>query len=121
MAQGSQAYAKALAKALQKPRTLHDFFGKGAAGGSTSAPPKPLAAAAPAGAKRPAAAPTGPPPKKKPLQASPFANAAAAAPARRCPICSQVLRGTNAEENAHVDECMTRRQSLEVEPCIVID
>jgi hypothetical protein len=32
-----------------------------------------------------------------------------------------VLRGTNAEENAHVDECMMRRQSLEAEPCIVID
>jgi hypothetical protein len=122
--------AKALAKALQKPRTLLDFFGKGApaaaSGGASGGAAKPpmapkSAAAAPAAGKRPAAAPaSAPAAKKKPLQASPFANAAAAAPQRQCPICSAVLKGTNAEENEHVDACMARRSSMEAD-AIVID
>lgn len=120
--------AKALAKALQKPRTMHDFFSKGpsagagasgAAAGRTAAP----APAPGAKAKRPAAAPAPPPPaKKKPLQASPFTmNAAgAAAPARRCPICSLELRGSNAQDNEHVDACMSKRSSLEDEPAFIV-
>jgi hypothetical protein len=123
--------AKALAKALQKPRTLLDFFGKGApaaaSGAAPAKPPMAPKAAAAAPAKRPAAAAaSAPPAKKKPLQASPFANAAAAAqqhallPQRQCPICSAVLRGTNAEENEHMDACMARRSSIEAE-AIVID
>jgi hypothetical protein len=126
--------AKALAKALTKPRTITDFFTKpgaggggaagagagdagGAGGAAAAAGERASAPAAAAGAKRPAAAPAAPAAKKggaKPAGAQrfvgPFAYAAAAANAAaaaapRCPVCSATLGGDNAAVNAHVDAC----------------
>ncbi len=128
--------AKALAKAVTKPRTIQDFFAKG----SAAPPAAPVAPAGGAGgAKRPAAAAEAAPGKKGrlsggkagggmdkfmvgpyafPAAAAGGAAGGAAAPqgrSRACPICQRPLHGSNAEDNAHIDACIAASE------CVVID
>jgi hypothetical protein len=114
--------AKALAKAMQKPRTLHDFFSKGpaapaagaggggAGGGGVGAGPKrpPAAAPAPAGAAKKARVSSGGAGAAAAAGATRFVGpfAFAAAPPRACPVCGAALTGSNAADNRHVDACV---------------
>ena len=105
--------AKSLSKALTKPKTLLDFFGKaGASGGAAAAAA--AAATPPASVKRPASASaSGGAKKAKPSGGGgafigPFATAAAQKQAvAACPVCGFGFSGlSNGDLNKHLDQCV---------------